>query len=129
MRLPFFSSSDRRGEGGGVAFWAKSLFCGESSTRAARPPSLGPGPGASVAGRNTPTPWAWRRQQRISQSAWHSETQYLNHFLPDGAGVAKNTIMCGDLFPSTHNETKNKLEVQKGTIVESTDDFNQENTV
>lgn len=57
MRLPFFSNSDRRGEGGGVAFWAKSLFWGESSTNAARPPSLGPGPGASVTGRNTPTPW------------------------------------------------------------------------
>lgn len=44
IRLPFFSSSDSRGEGGGVAFWARSLFCGESSTRVARPPSLGPGP-------------------------------------------------------------------------------------
>lgn len=56
MRLPFFSSSDSRGEGGGVAFWARSLFCGESSTRTASPPSLGPGPGGSAAGRNTPTP-------------------------------------------------------------------------
>lgn len=56
MRLPFFSSSDSRGEGGGVAFWDRSLFCGESSTRAASPPSLGPGPGGSAAGRNTPTP-------------------------------------------------------------------------
>lgn len=58
MRLPFLSNSDRRGEGGGVAFWAKSLFWGESSTNAARPPSLGPG--ASVTGRNTPTPWTWQ---------------------------------------------------------------------
>lgn len=56
MRLPFFSSSDSRGEGGGVAFWARSLFCGESSTRTASPPSLSPGPGGSAAGRNTPTP-------------------------------------------------------------------------
>lgn len=54
MRFPFFKSSDRRGDGGGVAFWAKSLFCGESSTRAPKPPSLGPV--ASAAGRNTPTP-------------------------------------------------------------------------
>lgn len=59
MRLLFFSSSDRRGEGGGVAFGVRSLFCGESSTRAARPPSLGPGPGASFTGRNTATPWDW----------------------------------------------------------------------
>lgn len=58
MRFPFFSSSDNRGDGGGVAFWVRSLFCGESSTRAARPPSLGPDPGGSAAGRNTPMPWA-----------------------------------------------------------------------
>lgn len=85
MRLPFFSSSDRRGEGGGVAFWARSLFCGESSTRVARPPSLGPGTGASVAGRNTPTPWAWQRQQRMNKSHQDREVQYLNHINPDGA--------------------------------------------
>lgn len=93
MRLPFFSSSDRRGDGGGVAFWVRSLFCGESSTSAARPPSLGPGPGASVAGRNTPTPWAWQRQQGISESVWHSELQYLKYFLLAGDVIAKNTIM------------------------------------
>lgn len=59
IRLPFFSSSDRSGEGGGVAFWAISLFCGESSTSDARATSLG-GAGAevSVVGRNTPTPCA-----------------------------------------------------------------------
>lgn len=63
MRLPFFRSSDRRGEGGAVAFGGRSLFCGESSTSAARPPSLGPGPGASFTGRKTPTPWDWHRQE------------------------------------------------------------------
>lgn len=90
MRLPFFSSSDRRGEGGGVAFWARSLFCGESSTSVARPPSLGPGPGASAAGRNTPTPWAWHRQRVIRESVWHSELQYLKNFHLVGPLIAKN---------------------------------------
>lgn len=59
MRLPFFSSSESRGEGGGVAFWVRHLFCGESSTRGPRHPSLGPAAGGSEAGRNTPTPCAW----------------------------------------------------------------------
>lgn len=63
MRLPFLSNSDRRGEGGGVTFWARTLFCDESSIIAARPPSLGPGPGPSVMGRNTLIPWGWQKQQ------------------------------------------------------------------
>lgn len=88
MILPFFSSSDKRGEGGGVAFWARSLFCGESSTSAARPPSLGPGTGASAAGRNTPTPWAWERQQRIKNKI------KLNHMnIQMVLGLPKNDIM------------------------------------
>lgn len=62
MRFPFFSSSDNRGDGGGVAFCVRSLFWGESSARGARPPSFGPDTGGSAAGRNTPTPWAWRRR-------------------------------------------------------------------
>lgn len=71
MRLPFFSNSDRRGEGGGVAFWANSLFWGESSTNAARPPSLGPG--ASVTGRNTPTPCTWQTVKKKKNRKFGTE--------------------------------------------------------
>lgn len=65
MRLPFLSSSESRGEGGGVAFWVRHLFCGESSTRGPRLPSLGPAPGGSAADRNTPTPCAWDAENRV----------------------------------------------------------------
>ena len=52
MKLPFFSSSERRGDGGGVAFWPKSFFCGDSSRRVPRPDSAPPSPQASVRGMN-----------------------------------------------------------------------------
>lgn len=51
-RLPFFSSSERRGDGGGVAFWPKSFFCGDSSRTVPRPDSAPPSPQASVRGMN-----------------------------------------------------------------------------
>ena len=75
MRLPFLSSSESRGEGGGVAFWVRHLFCGESSTRGPRLPSLGPTPGGSETGRNTPTPWDWEAE---SPNELHVQLPSLN---------------------------------------------------
>lgn len=56
MILPFFSSSDSSGEGGGVAFGVRCFFCGESSTIALRDDSLGPGAVTSDAGVKAGTP-------------------------------------------------------------------------
>lgn len=111
MRLPFFNSSDSSGEGGGVAFWLRSLFCGESSTRAARPPSLGPGPGASVTGRNTPTPWAWQRTQRNNERGWQTELEYLKEFLPAGRHFQKHHN-ARSLFLMTAKGKKTKVFVK-----------------
>lgn len=53
-RLPFFSSSERRGDGGGVAFWTT------------RPPWHGSGPAVpemetSGMGMKTVVPWPYKR--------------------------------------------------------------------
>ena len=49
-RLPFFKSSDSRGEGGGVAFCPSIFFWGESSVTGVMGASKGAEPGGRVSG-------------------------------------------------------------------------------